>query len=345
MAEHARRPTLDPASGAIRNVVRAGLGAGSVPRIVVAVSGGADSMALLHACAFLHRRGEVEARAVTVDHGLQPGSAEVAAEVVATAESWGVPAEAVRVDVTAGPEGLEAAARDARYAALEEVRARVGAAWIVTAHTRSDQAETVLLGLLRGSGTRSLAGMAVRTGSVLRPLLDIDRATTEASCTAQRITVWDDPMNADRAYARVRVRSLLTSLEADLGQPVTDNLARTAQLCRADADFLDASAAEAVAAVRGRRELRLAELADLDDALLTRVLREWLISLGVPAQSFGAARIAELTSLIRQGADARHGGGAGRHLSLPGDTEVVVSGGSDGAGTVCFGPAAKAARG
>ncbi|RAE31921.1 tRNA(Ile)-lysidine synthetase, partial [Burkholderia multivorans] len=76
-------------------------------------------MALLHACAFLHRRGEVEARAVTVDHGLQPGSAEVAAEVVATAESWGVPAEAVRVDVTAGPEGLEAAARDARYAALE----------------------------------------------------------------------------------------------------------------------------------------------------------------------------------------------------------------------------------
>ncbi|RAB10996.1 ATP-binding protein, partial [Burkholderia multivorans] len=86
MAEHARRPTLDPASGAIRNVVRAGLGAGSVPRIVVAVSGGADSMALLHACAFLHRRGEVGARAVTVDHGLQPGSAEVAAEVVATAE-------------------------------------------------------------------------------------------------------------------------------------------------------------------------------------------------------------------------------------------------------------------
>ena len=344
MAEHGRRPTLDPASGAIRNAVRARLGAGSVPRIVVAVSGGADSMALLHACAFLHRRGEVEARAVTVDHGLQPGSAEVAAEVVATAESWGVPAEAVRVDVTAGPEGLEAAARDARYAALEEVRARVGAEWIVTAHTRSDQAETVLLGLLRGSGTRSLAGMAVRAGSVLRPLLDIDRATTEASCTAQRITVWDDPMNADRAYARVRVRSLLTSLEADLGQPVTDNLARTAQLCRADADFLDASAAEAVAAVRGRRELRLAELADLDDALLTRVLREWLISLGVPAQSFGAVRIAELTSLIRQGADARHGGGAGRHLSLPGDTEVVVGGGG-GAGTVRFGPAAKAARG
>lgn len=288
-------------------------------------------MALLHACAFLHRRGELDARAVTVDHRLQPGSAEVAAEVVATAESWGVPAEAVQVDVAAGPEGLEAGARDARYAAFEAVRERADAEWIVTAHTRSDQAETVLLGLLRGSGTRSLAGMAVRTGSVLRPLLDIDRASTEASCAAQRITVWDDPMNADRAYARVRVRSLLTSLEADLGQPVSDNLARTAQLCRADADFLDECAAATIAEVSGRSEFPVERLGELEDAILTRVLRAWLVSLDVPAQAFGAARIAELTALIRANVNGR--------LSLPGDTEVVVAHGS-----VRFGPAAKAPR-
>lgn len=279
-------------------------------------------MALLHACAFLHRRGELRARAVTVDHGLQPSTAEVARRVVAIAESWGVPAEVATVTVEAGDEGLEAAARDARYGALEAARTVHGAEWVLTAHTRSDQAETVLLGLMRGSGTRSLAGMALRTGTVVRPLLGIDRATTVASCRAQQIEVWDDPMNADDSFARVRARSLLATLEADLGQPITANLARTAELCRADADCLDDLAETSAATVRGRTEVALTELAGLEHAILSRVVREWLISLDVPAQSFGAVRVSELCALIRES------GASGRphaRLSLPGDTEVIFT--------------------
>lgn len=273
-------------------------------------------MALLHACAFLHRRGEIVVHAVTVDHGLQPGSAEVAESVRARARDWGVQAEKVAVRVRAGVEGIEAAARSARYRALEDVRQHIGATWILTAHTRSDQAETVLLGLLRGSGTRSLAGMATRTGRVLRPLLGLDRGDTEASCRAQGVQVWHDPMNTDPSFARVRARELVERFERELGQPITANLARTADLCRTDADCLD-EAAEAVAAgIRGRREIDLAPLRDLHEAILRRVLRSWLLSLGVPAQDFGAERTAALSRIVR-------GRDRGR-LSLPGDTEAVV---------------------
>lgn len=280
-------------------------------------------MALLHACAFLHRRGELSAHAVTVDHGLQASTAEVAGRVVDIAEAWGMSAEVVTVAVDAGDEGLEAAARDARYAALDAVRAVRTAEWVLTAHTRSDQAETVLLGLMRGSGTRSLAGMGLRSARVVRPLLGLERATTEASCRAQGIDVWHDPMNADGAFARVRARTLLATLESELGQPLTDNLARTAALCRADADCLDELAETSAAGVRGRTEVPVAELAGLEDAILSRVVREWLISLDVPAQSFGAARVSELCALIRSpGAAGRTRG----RLSLPGDTEVIITG-------------------
>ncbi|SMX81473.1 tRNA(Ile)-lysidine synthase [Brevibacterium iodinum ATCC 49514] len=330
-ASSPRRPTLDPASAAIRNAVRAALAVAgtSVPGIIVAVSGGADSMALLHATAFLHRRGEIRARAVTVDHGLQTVTAEVADRVAAAAESWGMPAEVMRVSIDASEEGLEAAARTARYAALETARAVAGADWILTAHTRSDQAETVLLGLMRGSGTRSLAGMSPLAGRLMRPLLGLDRDQTEASCQAQGIEIWNDPMNADIAFTRVRARRLLAGLETELGQPITANLARTADLCRADADFIDAHAEAAGQSIRGAVSVPVEVFTALDDAVLSRVVRGWVISLGVPGQNLGAVRVAELCALIR---DRRRG-----RLSLPGDAEVVVSG-----GRAVFQPAAKA---
>ena len=332
------RPTLDPDSAAVRNAVRVGLceaaeatesANAAVPGIIVAVSGGADSMALLHAVGFLHRRGEVRARTVTVDHGLQTAAAEVADHVAATSQSWGVPARVETVNISAGEEGLEAAARHARYAVLESAREAFGADWILTAHTRRDQAETVLLGLLRGSGTRSLSGMSRRTGRVLRPLLRLDRDQIEQACRAQGIEFWNDPMNDDTSFTRVRARRLLTRLETELAQPITANLARTADLCRADADFLDARAADAGAPLRGRASLPLESFAGLDDAILGRAVRDWLISLGVSAQNLGAARVAELSGLIRER-------GRGRQ-SLPGDTEVVVAEGS-----VVFQRAAKA---
>ena len=361
MVEHtppSRRPSLDPASAAVRNAVRvclaaapehatgatsgpadtggaadtsamADTGGATVPGLIVAVSVGADSMALLHACAFLHRRGEIRARAVSVDHGLQAETAEVAHRVAATADSWGMPAEVVPVDISESDEGLEAAARNARYTALETARTRAGADWILTAHTRSDQAETVLLGLMRGSGTRSLAGMSMRTGRLLRPLLGLDREQTEAACRAQDIEVWHDPMNDDTAYARVRTRRLLAGLETELGQPVAANLARTADLCRADADFLDARAGQVSAHLRGLASVPVDDFAELEDAILSRVLRDWVLSLGVPAQNLGAPRVAELAGLIRSRSRGR--------LSLPGDTEVVI-----GRDRVVFQAAAKA---
>ena len=332
------RPTLDPDSAAVRNVVRASLreaveasetATAAPPAIIVAVSGGADSMALLHALAFLHRRGEVRARTVTVDHGLQSATAEVADRVASTSESWGVPAQVETVNITAGEGGLEAAARDARYTALEAAREACGAEWILTAHTRRDQAETVLLGLLRGSGTRSLSGMSPRAGRLLRPLLRLDRDRIERACRAQGIEFWNDPMNDDTSFTRVRARRLLTRLETELAQPITANLARTADLCRADADFLDMRAADAGDGIRGVTSVPVEAFTALDDAVLGRVLRDWMISLGVPAQSLGAVRIGELGELIRRG-------GRGR-MSLPGDTEVALSG-----GIVVFQPAAKA---
>ena len=286
-------------------------------------------MALLHATAFLHRRGEIRARAVTVDHGLQTVTAEVAARVAATAESWGVPAEVMTVSIDAGEEGLEAAARAARYSALETARVQAGADWILTAHTRSDQAETVLLGLMRGSGTRSLAGMSPLNGHLMRPLLGLDRDQTEASCQAQGIEIWNDPMNADAAFTRVRARQLLAGLEAELGQPITANLARTADLCRADADFIEARAEATGQSIRGAASVPVEDFTALDEAVLSRVVRDWVISLGVPGQNLGAVRVAELCALIRDRIRGR--------LSLPGDTEVVVSGGQ-----VVFQAAAKA---
>ena len=274
-------------------------------------------MALLHAVAFLHRRGEIRARAVTVDHGLQTVTAEVADRVAATSGSWGVPADVATVSIEAGEEGLEAAARTARYAAIETARVEAGADWILTAHTRSDQAETVLLGLMRGSGTRSLAGMSPVSGRLMRPLLGLDRDQTEASCRAQGIEIWNDPMNADTAYSRVRARQLLAGLETELGQPITANLARTADLCRADADFIDARAEAAGQWIRGAASVPVEDFTALDDAVLSRVVRDWVISLGVPGQNLGAKRVAELCALIR---DRKRG-----RLSLPGDTEVVIS--------------------
>ncbi len=150
---------------------------------------------------------------------------------------------AVTVGTSGGPEN---AAREARYAALSEAAGRLGAAAVLLGHTRDDQAETVLLRLARGSGTRSLAGMPARTGIYRRPLLELGRGTTVAACAALGLVPWEDPHNLDGRYARVRVRRrLLPALEDELGPGVAEALARTAGLCRDDADALDAWAEEA----------------------------------------------------------------------------------------------------
>lgn len=227
------------------------------PLALVGLSGGADSLALAAALAAEAPKLGFRAGALVVDHGLQPGSAEVAQRAADAARALGLAPVVVRRVVVRDAGGPEAAARDARYAAFEDVAEELGASAVLTAHTRDDQAEQVLLALARGSGSRSIAGIpavrVLRGGAVLlRPLLgsdpEVTRATTVAACRELGLDPWSDPHNEDPAFARVRVRSaLLPALARELGPGVAAGLARSADLAREDADALDAWAGRVVA--------------------------------------------------------------------------------------------------
>ncbi|MGW2475289.1 tRNA lysidine(34) synthetase TilS [Streptomyces sp. NPDC001665] len=295
------------------------------PLVLVACSGGADSMALASALAFEARKLPVRAGGITVDHGLQDGSDARAAEVAARLAAMDLgPVEAVAVHV--GREGgPEAAARDARYAALDAAAERHGAAAVLLGHTRDDQAETVLLGLARGSGIRSLSGMAAASGPAgryRRPFLQLDRQTARTACLAQSLPVWDDPHNIDPAYTRSRLRHEgLPALEKALGKGVVEALARTAQLSRDDADALDTWAAAAGRDVRddaGR--LECAKLYALPPAVRRRVLRRAAIEAGSPAGSLFARHIEEVDRLVT-------GWRGQQAINLPGRVEALRQGG------------------
>ncbi|WP_030219400.1 tRNA lysidine(34) synthetase TilS [Streptomyces bikiniensis] len=295
------------------------------PLVLVACSGGADSMALASALAFEARKLPVRAGGITVDHGLQDGSDTRAAEVAERMTALGLtPSEAVAV--TVGREGgPEAAARDARYAALDAAAERHGAAAVLLGHTRDDQAETVLLGLARGSGIRSLSGMAAVSGATRRyrrPFLQLDRQTVRKACVAQELAVWDDPHNTDPAYTRSRLRHEgLPALEKALGKGVVEALARTAQLSRDDADALDTWAADAETAVRDEAgALECAKLFGLPPAVRRRVLRRAVIAEGAPAGSLFARHIEEVDRLVT----GWRGQGA---INLPGRVEARRQGG------------------
>jgi tRNA(Ile)-lysidine synthase len=298
---------MHPAVAAIRLAVRddlADLSAGDL--VLVAVSGGADSLSLAAAVAQEAPRLELRAGAITVDHGLQAGSVERAARVATTCAALGldpVVVETVQVGATGGP---EAAAREVRYAAIDAVARRTDASAVMLGHTLDDQAETVLLGLARGSGARSLAGMAARRDLLRRPLLGVRRTATLAACQALDLQPWADPHNADPAYARARVRQdALPALVDALGPGVPEALARSAALLRADADALDAWAA----AVEDAADT--AALAALPRAVRSRVLRRAAIDAGAPAGSLTAGHLGEIDRLVTDW----HGQGP---VSLPG---------------------------
>ena len=212
--------------------------------VLVACSGGPDSLALAACAAWVGERRGIQVGAVIVDHGLQTASAEIADEAAAACRAFGldpVVIERVQVGTAGGP---ESAARDARYSALTSIAESLSAAAVLLGHTREDQAETVLLRLARGSGARSLAAMAPVNGMWRRPMLDVPRAVVH-ECAAEecaRIDVapWQDPHNADPSYSRVRVREALPLLAETLGEGVIRGLSRSAQLLRDDADALDA---------------------------------------------------------------------------------------------------------
>ncbi|MFV2115157.1 tRNA lysidine(34) synthetase TilS [Micromonospora sp. LOL_025] len=315
---------LAPPVAAIRVAVRRALA--DLPSggpVLVACSGGADSLALAAATAFVAPRLGRAAGLVTVDHGLQEGSARRAAAVVTWAREVGLaPVESVRVEVAGRPGGPEAAAREARYRALAEVANRLGAAALLTGHTRDDQAETVLLALARGAGPRGLAGMPARRDldgvPLLRPLLEVGREQTRTACAVLGLSPWEDPHNADPSYARARVRAdLLPALVRALGPGVLDNLARTARLVAADNAVLDELAAAALADVRHPDGgLAVRGLADLAPAVRGRVLHAWARELGAPPAALSYRHVTALDTLVTgwRGQGAAH---------LPGGLRVL----------------------
>ena len=288
--------------------------------VAVACSGGADSLALAAAAVHcgVRAHGGVRVHGLVVDHGLQPGSAEVAAVAASALRSFGCATVAVFPTTVDGPGGPEAAARRARYAALRS--AAPAGALVLLGHTRDDQAETVLLGLGRGSGPRSIAGMREHDPPWGRPLLDLPRSATVAACAAQGLRPWCDPHNADPRFRRVRLRTeVLPLLESVLAGGVAGALARTAAQLREDLDVLDAlAAALLVSAHRGGAlegsTLDVPTLAGHPAALRRRVLREWLLAGGVT----------ELTDAHLRAADDLVGRWRGQgEVALPGGFVVA----------------------
>ncbi len=312
----------DPALAAVRSAVRHELLAGLLRHpggpaagapgpdgptlaagdlVLVACSGGADSLALAAAVAFVAPRAGLRAGAVVVDHAWHPGSAAVAAAAAARCEALGLaPVRVAPAPADGGSGGPEAVARRARYAAFETVRAETGAAAVLLGHTLDDQAETVLLGLVRGSGARALAGMPRRRGPYLRPLLDLPRSVPRQACAALGLQPWEDPANDDPAYTRVRARAVLGQLSAALGPGLAPALARTAEQLREDADALDA-AATALLAVAGAppgRGLDCGVLAGAPDAVRRRALLAAARAAGAPAGALSRRHALALDALV-----------------------------------------------
>lgn len=273
------RPRLTAAIADVRSAVRSVLpSADGAPLVLVALSGGPDSLALAAATAFEARRAGIRGGAVIVDHAIQDASADVAAAAAETARQLGLdPVIVTRVTVgtTGGP---EAAARDARYAALERAAKDTGAVMILLGHTLDDQAETVLLGLVRGSGLGSIKGMDLASGLLVRPLLGIRRSTTVAFCADSGLSPWTDPQNDDERFTRVRIRNtVIPMLERELGPGIAESLARTAAQAREDTEALDAFAEDQLEELAEHAEagisLRVRALAANPAALRQRIIR------------------------------------------------------------------------
>jgi tRNA(Ile)-lysidine synthase len=276
---------------ALRGAVRAALenfSPGDV--ILVAVSGGADSLALAEAARLEGEKLTLKIIGVTVDHQLQSGSDAQAKKVV---NQLAIPCSIEKVEVKV-TDGLEASARRARYEALEKFAAEKKAVAVLLGHTKDDQAETVLLGLARGSGARSLSGMNEVNGIYIRPLLNITRVQTVAACQELNLQPWNDPHNEDDSFLRVRVRkNVLPVMEKELGPGIRDALTRSAQLLRDDADALDQLAIDFWIQ---DKSLEIEPLSKLSKAVRTRVLRLALFESGVSQLS--AEQVGQVEALI-----------------------------------------------
>ncbi|HEV7848418.1 MAG TPA: tRNA lysidine(34) synthetase TilS [Mycetocola sp.] len=301
------RPPLSPAVADVRVAVRraltavraSGLSEGDL--VLVALSGGPDSLALAAATAFEAPRLGIRAGAVIVDHALQADSEGVATRAAAAAEKLGLAPVLVRTVRIVGGSGPEAAAREARYGAIADVAASTGARQVLLGHTLDDQAETVLLGLARGSGAASLRGMTPVAGLYVRPLLEVRRETTHAACAAEHLEPWADPHNSEPRFTRVRVRErVLPVLEEELGPGVAEALARTAEQLREDSEALDRMVQEIIEEICQPAEAGIAvdvgALAANPAALRNRIIR--LVALSEFGRSLDRGHTLEVARLV-----------------------------------------------
>jgi len=283
---------------------------------IVAVSGGADSLALAYALIKEAPNLAITLIAVTVDHQLQTGSGEQAKKVQEQLKSMGYQEVIVEKVSVVEKSGVEADARTARYAALDSIAHAFGASQIFLGHTRDDQAETVLLGLARGSGTRSLSGMATVNGKYARPFLQLTRSQTVAACDEAAITPWNDPHNANEKFSRVRVRNkVMPVMEDEIGPGIAAALARSAAILRDDADALD-EMAQAVISRVDLSDLDCAALAELPRAIRSRILRAAIYAAGAPSGSVSADHLSGVEALVT----SWRGQG---EASLPGGVKVA----------------------
>ena len=284
-------------------------------KVCIGVSGGADSLALAAAAKLESKNFSIDLVAVIVDHGLQANSAEIAEFAKQQLIKLGfqdIFVGRASVQIT---DGLEASARRARYKVFQQAIETYGPNTFLLGHTKNDQAEGVLLGLARGSGTKSLSGMQEVSGIFVRPLLGIDRATTEIACHESNIEYWVDPHNSNQDFTRVRVRdNILPLLENDIGPGIIDALARSAKILREDAIALDEWAENVFRQVEPM-DIEISILTTLPVAVRSRVLRMAIYAAGAPAGSISAAHLEPIEAFV---SDWRGQG----HTSLPGGVKV-----------------------
>jgi tRNA(Ile)-lysidine synthase len=284
-------------------------------KVCIGVSGGADSLALAAAAKLESKNFSIDLVAVIVDHGLQANSAEIAEFAKQQLIKLGfqdIFVGRASVQIT---DGLEASARRARYKVFQQAIETYTPNTFLLGHTKNDQAEGVLLGLARGSGTKSLSGMHEVSGIFVRPLLGIDRATTEIACHESNIEYWVDPHNSNQDFTRVRVReNILPLLENEIGPGIIDALARSAKILREDATALDEWAESVFRQVKPM-DIEISILDSLPVAVRSRVLRMAIYAAGAPAGSISAAHLEPIEAFV---SDWRGQG----HTSLPGGVKV-----------------------
>jgi tRNA(Ile)-lysidine synthase len=284
-------------------------------KVCIGVSGGADSMALAIVAKLEAADFNLDLVAVIIDHNLQENSAEVATSTKKKLESIGYSDIFVGKANVLVTDGVEASARRARYLVFQQALETYGSKVFLLGHTKNDQAEGVLLGLARGSGTKSLSGMAEISGPFIRPFLNVDRSTTQAACDESGIEYWSDPHNLNTEFTRVRIReNILPLIEKEIGPGIIDALSRSAKILREDATALDEWAERTFGEV-DPTDIEISFLVALPIAVRSRVLRLAIYAAGAPSGSISATHLEPIEAFV---SDWRGQG----HTSLPGGVKV-----------------------